>query len=265
MDSQNMDHRMSETIEKLKNEKRMLARKCLELSKNVTRMEQTFEQKFAMYEEKLNILENKINDKVATLNYKIEDLTKKENIISDEVSILEAERDVIANKIKLIDNNLIVLTNHIDELEVVKNEDAKEKQIGDPKLEIKQCRFDNKGYCRLSESCSFFHAKTTCEIYSKTGTCWLKNCSQRHPKMCRYGERCYRGKLCRYLHLNNACDQCEMFSPTIYYCEFCQNNFCAHCTVDDAHIKNIYQDKTPTCQNIHKFSQKPIDEQMEQD
>ena len=128
------------------------------------------------------------------------------------------------------------------------------------KLERKQCRFDNAGFCHEPDSCNFFHSPSICEIYLETGTCWLRNCRQRHPKVCPYGERCFRGYQCRYLHFTNPCDRCNTFSPNIYYCEFCSKNFCEHCTIEKAHVENIYETKLvenpsnkekPNCKRIH--------------
>ena len=54
-----IDSQTSEIIEKLKHEKRLLARKVLELSKNLTKMEQIYENKFTKYNERIDKLEGK--------------------------------------------------------------------------------------------------------------------------------------------------------------------------------------------------------------
>ena len=101
-----MDSEISEMIEKLKLEKRMLARKVLELSKNLTKIEQRFEDKFTKYEERIDLLEAKVANYVDTNNVKVEDLKKNEDKLAEDASILEAEREVIALKIMLADKPL---------------------------------------------------------------------------------------------------------------------------------------------------------------
>ena len=265
-----MDSEISEMIEKLKLEKRMLARKVLELSKNLTKIEQRFEDKFTKYEERIDLLEAKVANYVDTNNVKVEDLKKNEDKLAEDVSIMEAEREVIAEKIKLADKNLTEMKDSIDKItfkSVEKNEPKDDEKVVDDD-DRKQCRYDNKGYCCQSESCNFFHPKSICNLYLQTGTCWRQNCRQRHPRVCRYDSRCFRGKSCRYLHLTNLCDHCNEFSQKIYYCEFCTKNFCDHCTVEKAHIENIYDvnsDHNPTCTQIHKLAQNPNCERMDQD
>ena len=119
----------------------------------------------------------------------------------------------------------------------------------------KFCKFNNKGYCREKESCLFFHSDTVCEVYQATGVCWKLVCRKRHPKICRYGEKCYRGKSCVYLHLTIFCDRCEQMSCTRYYCEFCKKSFCESCTIEKAHVDNIYANiniEDPKCEHIHQ-------------
>ena len=80
------------------------------------------------------------------------------------------------------------------------------------------------------------------------------DCRLRHPKPCRYGNQCFRGKSCLYLHSTSYCDRCENFSRNLYFCEFCTKSFCQNCTVKQAHAKNIYGDEnleSPKCENIH--------------
>jgi hypothetical protein len=85
-----MDNRLSETVEKLKSEKRVIAKKVLELSNSfkhtIARIEKTYEEKFALYESRLEELENErskkcveTDAKVVTLGHKLGKI-EKENL-----------------------------------------------------------------------------------------------------------------------------------------------------------------------------------------
>ena len=61
-----------------------------------------------------------------------------------------------------------------------------------------QCKYHNYGFCRYRNSCTFFHATGLC--FKKS--CRDRNCQYRHPKDCRYKEKCRRGIFCLYKHEN---------------------------------------------------------------
>ena len=61
------------------------------------------------------------------------------------------------------------------------------KAVNDENIERKQCRHDNRGYCRKLNECNFFRSNSICELYLETGTCWRQICRNIHPKVCRYG------------------------------------------------------------------------------
>ena len=58
-----------------------------------------------------------------------------------------------------------------------------------------RCRFFNTGYCKYKGRCKFVHAEDTCE-----GNCVKTECLKRHPKPCKYGQKCTRKDLCAYKH-----------------------------------------------------------------
>ena len=62
-------------------------------------------------------------------------------------------------------------------------------------MEDKVCHFYNSGYCKFQKDCKFFHAEERCE-----GECSGKNCRKRHPKLCKFGEKCRRKTFCEYRH-----------------------------------------------------------------
>ena len=58
------------------------------------------------------------------------------------------------------------------------------------------CKFFNTGFCKYKERCKFVHAEEVCE-----GKCNTKDCCKRHPKSCKFGEKCQRKEVCAYKHL----------------------------------------------------------------
>merc|ERR1719318_1803590 len=105
----------------------------------------------------------------------IESLKKEEVRLSDDVTYLETEQNQVTNKIKLIDETLEEMKKEIKTL-MKPADDTVEK----PDMR-KQCHFDNKGYCRETENCQFFHSDIICQVYTENGTCWKQNCRERHP------------------------------------------------------------------------------------
>ena len=65
----------------------------------------------------------------------------------------------------------------------------------DPKKKA-SCKFYNFGFCKFQDRCRFEHFKTNCNKYA----CKDKKCFKRHPKKCRYQEKCRRKSCCLYKH-----------------------------------------------------------------
>ena len=74
------------------------------------------------------------------------------------------------------------------------------------KAKIKKCRYYNRGFCKFQDECNFDHPSTICHILLQNGKCYLRQCPDRHPKICRYWqmeEGCRRSQYCTYLHQHN--------------------------------------------------------------
>ena len=69
-------------------------------------------------------------------------------------------------------------------------------KMAEPKNKIR-CRYFNTGFCKFEGKCRFFHAKAVCP----QKVCKELKCQDRHPKLCRYKERCKRKSSCLYRHL----------------------------------------------------------------
>ena len=113
-----MDPELSETISKLKSEKRILANKLLlELSKFVkqsfAKIEKKMDDKFAVYEKRLEQIEYDATENYAIHDAKfkthdddIEDLKNDELKLSDDVSNLQTEHKNVSDKKTMIDDAL---------------------------------------------------------------------------------------------------------------------------------------------------------------
>ena len=260
-----MDPGISETVEKLKCEKKIIARKVLELSNtfkiSIARLELKFDEKCASYEIRIEELEKEKSNKLNIIDAKLENISddieglKRDEVkLSDEVSNLEAERNHVYKTINLIDETLQEIKIKFEEFKKQKD-DEKIKLENENKNIRKPCKFNNKGYCRGKENFQFYHSERVCKIYEATGTCWKQSCRQRHPKICWYSKKCFRGESCRYLHYTSQCNRCEQMSCKTYHCEFCENSFCDKCIVEKAHINNIYENENnedAKCEHIHQ-------------
>ena len=63
------------------------------------------------------------------------------------------------------------------------------------KTQKKVCKFYNTGYCKHQGACKFLHPIEKCER-----SCSKSSCPKRHPKPCRYGDKCRRKDICEYKH-----------------------------------------------------------------
>ena len=265
-----MNTEISESIENLKREKKIIARKVLEFTQafknTIAKMEKKYEERFACYEAKLLELESEkfenLESRVCRCEVEMKNATSIVEKCADGVSKLEQEVDNTNELIKKIDKNLAELdAKIIDSTNII--EKLKKSSISETKdEEVKQCIFDRTGFCREKDQCMFLHTDEVCEIFLGNQICWKKKCIKRHPKVCRYFKRgvCRRDG-CRYLHYDvvqdniakSACDRCEKVHHQSYFCEFCCKKFCANCTVEEAHVANIYENKkeNPSCSDIH--------------
>ena len=58
------------------------------------------------------------------------------------------------------------------------------------------CKYHNTGFCKYGESCTYFHAQSVCDQMGCKG----KTCRSRHPKACKYKQKCKRKSSCMYEH-----------------------------------------------------------------
>ena len=63
-----------------------------------------------------------------------------------------------------------------------------------PSQSKEKCLYYDSGFCRYKDKCRKEHMKTVCEDSNCD-----KKCEKRHPKQCRYREKCK-------FHKKDACD-----------------------------------------------------------
>ena len=69
-------------------------------------------------------------------------------------------------------------------------------------VQTSRCRFQNFGFCKFREKCSFRHVQNVCQ----NQTCDQKTCLARHPKKCKYfiKKKCKFGEKCQFSHKLNS-------------------------------------------------------------
>ena len=168
----------------------------------------------------------------------------------------------------------IEVKRQVEDLEYLKRINEENVKIK-PKLDHTVCKFNDRGYCRNKTSCEYLHQTSICQFFLKDGKCLQQNCPSRHPKQCKYWRRgyCFRGVQCKYRHGQEYidqfldeneemrlkeinCENCDVEAYNLYYCNYCERNFCANCTIKEAHDKS-YSKSTQinNCKQIHKSTE----------
>ena len=199
-----------------------------------------------------------MEDEVKTLKKHMGGLIGLVKDLKAKVEKLEQEREgngsheikVIVEKQIQIDNLLIANSESISRIEAemkeIKNKrilQSKEKDTEQGKeIEVKRCRYFNKGYCKYEKKCRYFHTVEICKVYLKDGKCNVKGCKERHPRVCKWYLRdvgCKRQN-CNFLHdtLANT-ENVAKKEVSSYKCAGCkdtwQNERCV--------VKHVFADK----------------------
>ena len=224
--------------------------------------------------ERLGAIEEKLDDQVIDdVKEMIKSQTMVDEIIvknSDKIAILfkvnEANQDEIENlknkgrtKQEDIEETMRKVVSEIECIdEKIKILDTKEKVSID---EIRKCSYHDRGFCRSQAECSFYHPKNSCAQFEEEGVCSKRYCRDRHQRLCKYWKRgfCYRGDLCQFSHRHiknifmKYCEKCCNPEVNLYYCNFCEKNFCSKCTLEEAHDENYMATTDITqCKQIHE-------------
>ena len=102
---------------------------------------------------------------------------------------------------------------------------AEVEEINKSKIK-KWCNF-NSG-CKYKSDCKFSHPIETCKIYLEEGKCDIKQCKNRHPKICKWwqGKQGCKRDDCDYLHVTLACDDGQLkMAQKDFPCAGCKSCF----------------------------------------
>ena len=73
-------------------------------------------------------------------------------------------------------------------------------------INMKRCKWYNRGYCREGTRCPYSHPLGDCQQHLQQERCTSQGCNMRHRRRCKYWESstgCFRGEQCQYLHQNS--------------------------------------------------------------
>ena len=75
-----------------------------------------------------------------------------------------------------------------------------------------KCFFNDNGFCKFGEKCRKQHYRNVCSILKCD-----KSCKSRHPKSCKYEERCkfFAKNICAYKHVTLASEDEEIYNLKI--------------------------------------------------
>ena len=113
---------------------------------------------------------------------------------------------------------------------------------GAKKVQVrKKCKYKNRGFCKYRTKCRFVHPDKICEIYLEEGTCDQRECSYRHPKLCKWVESkggCWRKDECDYSHDSHKTKPAEK-EVDIFNCVSCKHTWSEEKFVVKHTVKNM--------------------------
>ena len=123
------------------------------------------------------------------------------------------QKDLLQIKINKIEESINLLDKKLEEMKSGNHDKDENFTKPNENKRAKQCKFNNKGFCKMKEWCQFYHEEEICESHVVFGVCSKSNCWRRHPHSCRTFEisECKWGKLCRYIHKE------QMFDTIVEY------------------------------------------------
>lgn len=162
----------------------------------------------------------------------------------------------ILERQKVIDKKLVETSQSIKRLEkeISKLENQKEKREEESvamdetetKTEdiVKRCKYKNRGFCKYLEKCRYFHPSEICPKHLENLKCNEKECTRRHPKICKWYQRavgCRRNN-CDFLHVTLAGDDGSKIAHKLasYKCEGCKGIYPSESYVVKHEIENMH-------------------------
>ena len=143
-----------------------------------------------------NILKN--NTVIDKLDKEIKEIMKDK---SDKI----VSKKRVDEAIERLDREILQIKKVYDKVDsaeelIVDSDDRNDAKT--QKFTRKKCRYNNRGFCKFKDRCRYIHQDKICSMYLEKQTCDKKECSDRHPKRCKWletREGCNHNK-CDYLH-----------------------------------------------------------------
>ena len=188
----------------------------------------------------VEVLEKKMDIKE---NQEIKEIIDAQSVIDE---ILVANSDAI----KRIDKEIVKLSKQTIVVERANDTSEDDKDTKVENRKTKKCKYFNRGYCKHKSKCRFIHPEQICEEYLEKYKCERKECSWRHPIICKWlssRSGCTRGSDCTYLHVNLVdveqirYNNLKNTGAAImeYKCSGCKSSWTEKCNVKEHVIQNM--------------------------
>ena len=143
-------------------------------------------------------------------------------------------------KQKMVDEAIAANTASIHEIDkeikVLSKENGKETMIGSSdrrtiQRRARKCRYYD---CKYKYGCRYIHPRDICMNYLDSGKCGLKDCADRHPKVCKIWAKgragCKRDDVCDFLHVtlvqqDDKSNMGERLADQEYTCIGCKSSW----------------------------------------
>ena len=179
---------MEEEIKKLQKHMGGLVRTIIDLKSKVEALE--------------NKAENNQHNELANIMEKQEIVDKA--IAANSEAIIRIDQEILSFS-KVVQKDTLEKKN-VDEVGGVYNKEEEhdeaesKRRVG--RYTRRKCRYFNRGYCKFTSKCRYYHPESICQNYLKGESCNQSECPSRHPKGCKWVSEkrgCLRPS-CVYLH-----------------------------------------------------------------
>ena len=148
--------------------------------------------------------------------------------IVEKQSALDKLFEENSNSIKQIEKQIKEMESENTKRTEIKDTEVEEIKDEETKKSIKKCRYFNKGYCKYTVKCRYFHPEEICKDHLKSQHCKVKHCKDRHPKVCKWveKERGCRRHNCEFLHDTIAKEESVKYvKADSYQCAGCKHTW----------------------------------------
>ena len=169
-------------------------------------------------------------EKGANENHKkeIEYISENQNVIDKAIAANKNAIQNIDKEIHTLSQSKRVGKNTIDkkiaDKAIEENGDTEKSDVVN-ELKARKCRYFNRGYCKYTSKCRFFHPGDICQTYLDSHKCIQKECPLRHPKQCKWvgGNGGCKRQNCAYLHGGLPAEGNNVAAKAEFKCEGCKS------------------------------------------